>query len=290
MQHASSEPELSITPKLPDMSNFKSHFVQPLRRKRRDCVEEDLSDFMTQVKSMFCDIKACQSVQDTKMERICSAVEDIKAQNSSIQTSMEFLSEKYESLKTQLEKSDLENKKNLQHIKALEQKLDKYERISRSACIEIKNVPPVTGESKQDLLLKVTSIAKQINTVIEQCDVKDIYRINTKVPSNKIIIVDFVSVIKKEDLIYKYKHFNKGSIKLNTDMFNYNCTRQPIFISENLSQQMKRLYYLARDYAKSNDYKYCWVTNGKIFLRKIEGAPLNWIRNETDLKNLSAPL
>ena len=285
LQHAASEPELSVTPKLTDTTTAKSQYLQPLRRKRRDCMEEDLSDFMTEVKNMFSEIKSYQYVQDKKTEKICTAMDDIKAQNLTIQSSFEFLSEKYESLKTNLEKSELNNKKNLQYIQTLEQKLEKYERSTRSTCVEIKNVPVVPGESKHDLLTKVNIIAKQINCVIESRDIKDIYRINTKDPTNKIIIVDFVSVMNRENLIQKYRQFNQGSIKLNTEMFNYNGPKSLIFISENLSQQMKRLFYLARDYAKMNNYRFCWVKNGKVFLKKAEGAPLIYIHNETDLKN-----
>ncbi|VVC98073.1 unnamed protein product [Leptidea sinapis] len=54
----------------------------------------------------------------------------------------------------------------------------------------------------------------------------------------------------------------------------------PVFISENLSPQTKRLHYITTDYAKSNGFKYCWVTNGKIFLRRQDGTGLILIKNE----------
>ncbi|KAL4708006.1 hypothetical protein ACJJTC_010622 [Scirpophaga incertulas] len=58
---------------------------------------------------------------------------------------------------------------------------------------------------------------------------------------------------------------------------------KPIFISENLTAKVKKLFYLSREFAKTHAYKFCWVTNGKIFLRKKENGTLSRIERESDL-------
>ncbi|XP_059062252.1 uncharacterized protein LOC131855057 [Achroia grisella] len=287
MHHCASEPDLNVTPLNNETYNTNLGLIHRFKRKRSDCMDERMSEYMTEMKAMFSEIKARQETHDLKMENICMVMEEIKTQNKSIQNSVDFLSEQYECMKIQVEKLDSECRKNQSYITSLEEKLDKYESRNRSTCIEIKNIPPAKGESKQVLLKKVISIAQKIDSNIESYEVKDVFRVNTHDPSIKTVIVDFTSVLTKEKLIHKYRQYNKGPSKLTTESLKINGPNKPIFISENLSQKMKRLFYLARDYAKSNGYAFCWVSNGKIFLRKTEGAPLNFIRNEQDIKKLT---
>lgn len=80
-----------------------------------------------------------------------------------------------------------------------------------------------------------------------------------------------------------YKKFNKEGSRLSTEHLSISGPAKPVFVSENLSPKLKRLFYLARDFASSNEYRYCWVKNGKIFLREKDGAQHLMIKNESDL-------
>ncbi|KAJ8704355.1 hypothetical protein PYW08_013079 [Mythimna loreyi] len=60
----------------------------------------------------------------------------------------------------------------------------------------------------------------------------------------------------------------------------------PIFVSESLTSKMKKLYYLARDFAKQNGYAYHWTAHGKIYIKKEDGAPTRRISKETDFEDL----
>ncbi|KAJ0169672.1 hypothetical protein K1T71_012327 [Dendrolimus kikuchii] len=279
LQHCSSEPILNIEriSDEPCASNYLAYVGtrKSSKRQRVDVSEAKLIDFMGEMTKMWKDF---QVQQNSSYERLVSAVEDIRA-------SIDFVANKYDSLQTQINKLEEERKVNSNYISALENKLEKYEQMSRSTCIEIRNVPIVPSETKTSLMNTVINTAKVLNISMEPRDIKDVFRIKSRDPVDKTIIVDFTSVIMKDKLITVYRKKIKESNKLTTENLHIPGPVKPIFISENLSAKMKRLFYLAREYAKQNDYKYCWVTHGKIFIRKRDGDRFIKIMNESDLHN-----
>lgn len=287
-QYCSSEPDLNISRSMDELNTDVGNVTHRFKRKRPECGNEELLQFMTEMKAMFKELKDRQASQDEKMEKISVAVEDIKTQSTALQTSADFLSNKFDAIQSQLHKLETERHSNLEYMQGLEDKLEQLERHKRATCVEIKNIPHNTGETKQELLNQVISIAKVLNTPIDPHYVRDVFRINTKDPNNKTIIVDFTSVLPKEQLIRKYRDYNKSNktSKFNTETLHIKGPRKPVFISENLSPKMKRLFYVSKEYARTNSFDHCWLSNGKIFLRKKEGQAAVHIKGEEDLKIL----
>ncbi|CAH2093521.1 unnamed protein product [Euphydryas editha] len=54
----------------------------------------------------------------------------------------------------------------------------------------------------------------------------------------------------------------------------------------NLTAKGARLYFLARDLAKSQNYKFCWTSYGRIYVRKNENSPVIVIKNENHVNSL----
>lgn len=291
LQHCSSEPDLNKTRPMEMDLGIKNI---PLRSKRKrsersECSDSQLTDFMSEMKAMFLEFKAHQVSQDEKMEKISVAIDEIKSQNLAMQNTADFLANKFECIQSQIETLELERNKSLQYIQGLEDKLEHLERHKRSTCVEIKNIPYTPGESKQVLLKHVQSVANVLNTSVDHNSVRDLFRISKKDSEDKTIIVDFTSVLSKELLIRKYKEYNKSNKnnKFNTEILHISGPRKPVFISENLTPKMKRLLYLSKEFARSNAHDYCWVSNGRIFLRKKEGSAVIPIKSEQDLKSLN---
>lgn len=261
------------------------------KRKRPERGNDELSQFMCEMKSMFKELKGHQASQDSKMEKISLAIEEIKSQSTALQTTVDFLASKFDTIQSQINKFETERQENLDYIRVLEEKVEQLERHKRATCVEIKNIPCTSGETKQGLLNQVISIGNVLNTSLVQNSVRDIFRINTKDPEVKTIIVDFVSVLTKEQIIRKYKEYNKSNktSKFSTETIHLKGPRKPVFISENLTPRMKRLLYLSKEHARSNSFDHCWVSNGKILMRKKEGNAAILIRSEQDLKTLSVP-
>ncbi|KAI8436078.1 hypothetical protein MSG28_004189 [Choristoneura fumiferana] len=84
-----SEPELA-TKSMEGLDREPCNVTHRLKR-RRGSSSEQLNEFMTEVKNMFMELRAHQSSQDSKMEKISSAMDEIKAQNLAMQSSVEFI-------------------------------------------------------------------------------------------------------------------------------------------------------------------------------------------------------
>ncbi|CAG9133035.1 unnamed protein product [Plutella xylostella] len=242
---------------------------------------------MKEMRKMFSDLKA---QQDRNIEKLQSTINEIKQQNILITESMEFMSAKYEEMKERVENIEIERKKNAAYVQLLEDKVENMKRQSRIAGIEIRNIPTQKLETKEILLKKVIDIGKYIGVSLDTRDIRDVFRIKNSRPQSttNTVVVDFVSVIKKEQILHSFRQFNKSNQdkRLNTTLLNLDGPSQPIYVSESLTSKAKRLHYLARDFAKTNDWSYCWSSHGKIYLKKREGERYVLIHSESDLKKL----
>lgn len=59
-----------------------------------------------------------------------------------------------------------------------------------------------------------------------------------------------------------------------------------IYIVEDLSPSNKALHAATRIKAKEKNYKYVWLRNGKIFVKKSDGSDYILIKNMNDLNKL----
>lgn len=249
------------------------------RKPKQLNIETKLDDFMNDMRQLFADFK---EKIEKKTDQMYAAIEGMR-------TIIDSLDERCSSLQTQVSVLVSARQEDQNIIKALEEKLELHDRHSRSTCIEVRNVPTVSTETKPSLLQTVLNIGKHLKVPFQASEVKDVYRVKTKNPANKTIIVDFISTLLKENIVTAYRNYTKGHQKLTTEVLQISGTSQPVYISENLTAKMKRLHFLARDFAKSNGYKFCWVSRGKIFLRKVDKGPLVNVANQADLDSLWKP-
>lgn len=59
-----------------------------------------------------------------------------------------------------------------------------------------------------------------------------------------------------------------------------------IYINENLCPALKELYWNARVRGKRCNYKFVWVKNGQVFMRKSEGAAVLMVNGLDDLPRM----
>lgn len=265
-QHSSlSDPNLNVTHR---------------RKKRSQCDDDGdkLNNFMNEMRALFTQFKEDQEV---RADKLYSVVENIRE-------SLDFLGKKFELLQTRLEKLENLRDTDVQNLRFLEERLESAERISRSSCLEIRNIPVTPSETKSSLLDTFIKIGEVLNVPIQKTEVKDIFRIKTKDPASRTVIVDLCSTLQKEKIIHMYRKFNRGTSRLSTEHLHIGGQTNPVFISENLTTRMKRLFFLARDHAKVNNIRFCWVSQGKIFMRKRENGPLVRVTKESDLDRLQS--
>lgn len=272
-------------------------------RSKRFREEESMTDFMDGMMNLLREFKdeqnrkfdalqdsiaGKQEQQSEKLNSLQQTTDEIRKQNDAIYISMEYLLQENAELKEKVQKMENEQKESTAYIRTLEGRIEGMERQGRCSSIEIRNVPVSTTESKEDLLKIILSITTALKVDASASDVCDVYRINTKIPTQKPIICNLNSVLIKERILKSLKNFNKAhrGNRFSTEHIHIKGAAQPVFVSENLTPKSRRLFFLARDLANSNDYSYCWVTHGRIFLRKREGEKLIRVDSELDLAKL----
>lgn len=180
-----------------------------------------------------------------------------------------------------------ENKNTKKQVQLLEQKLESHEKSARASTLEIRHIPKHENETKESLvnIIKDLSLAVNLPSKVAEAEIRDIYRTNTK---TEAVVVDFTTVARKTSFISAVINFNKiqkeqKQLPLNTNHLKVKGPPRNIYVSDSLTAKARRLFYLARQCAKAHSYDGCWISFGRIFLRKSEGERPIQIKDEVDL-------
>lgn len=95
------------------------------------------------------------------------------------------------------------------------------------------------------------------------------------------IIVKFVRRMDKEEMMRK----RRVKRTLSTRHLG-RADDRPIYINESLTPARRRLLSLARTAQKEKHYKFLWIRNGKIFLRKDENSGVCVVSSDEDISKL----
>lgn len=276
-------------------SNITQEFLSPVyvsqrtkRAREPDC-EVDFNAFREEVKKMISSMLAAQS---SDIKKIFPTLSEIKTSNNNIEKSIAFLSAQHEELKNKIDLMEIQAKKDKDYITILEDKIEDLQRENRKMNVEIKNVPHMPQESKEDLIKMVGHLSETIGCKVEKHDIKDIYRIrakNKKVEAkNQPIIVEMSSSIQKADFLKMAKSYNtRHKEKLCAKHLGITVNRDTsIFTCEQLTAKGARLHFLARDLARTKQYKFCWTAYGRVYVRKDENSRIIIIKNEAQVNSL----
>ncbi|KAL0879994.1 hypothetical protein ABMA27_002502 [Loxostege sticticalis] len=273
--------------------------VEDINITRRDCKRPRLSD--TEIKTGNDDIRMIirdelrivlqshQSQQNMRLDTLEQHILDVKNTNTNIESSISFLASQNEELKRKIEHLENQNKIDKEQIIILEQRLEDFQREARKANFEIKNAPRVNNETKENLIGMVKTLSKTVGCRLDEQNITDIYRIKGKKGvSDSPIVVETASPILKTELLTKCKDFNRRTKqKLCAKHLGLRHHEEnPIFISEQLTIKGARLYFLARDLAKTSNYKYCWTAYGRVYLREHDTSPVITVRSESQINNM----
>ncbi|CAB3244712.1 unnamed protein product [Arctia plantaginis] len=226
--------------------------------------------------------KLSSDVAEVKQQNL-----EIKRSNMEIEKAMAFINKQYEDIKKQIETLQTERQLYLYTISELEKKVIDIQQISRNSSIEIRNVPITEGESTSDL----NRFVSQLSNVLEMpiSGVRDIYRIPGKPGTKKAIVVELNSMQEKDKVLTATKKFNKDKPhdgRLNTSQIGIHGHPQPVYVAEFLPSSTKKLFHLAREFAKLYKYEFCWSINGKVFLRQATGMKHIHVKSEQFLCDL----
>lgn len=161
--------------------------------------------------------------------------------------------------------------------------MEDKESYSRRNCMEIQGLPEEQNESVADLVKKV---GEALSIDIKDDMIDTCHRLGKKKSEEsdlpRSIVVKFVQRSDNEKVMNKRREkkrdFTTRHLGLPMDT--------PIYQNDSLSPSRRRLLAQARQLRKDSGYKYIWLRNGNILLRKEENGPVVQIRSQADLSEL----
>lgn len=197
-----------------------------------------------------------------------------------------------ENFKTEYINIKKDNDKLTKKVSELETQVVELQQYSRANNLEIHGLPETKNENVYNI---IRDVAKTLDVQHKDSQIDIAHRIPTKAGNSKPIIIKFTSRTTKEEWIKKYKNKLRdmrdkdGPNKVNnlrSIHINKNLPDNPIYINENLSGYYRELLYKTKNFAENNNYKFVWVKNGKIYLRKEVNSISKRVSTTLDLENL----
>lgn len=289
------EPEKDAILNSPEYPSDNINTRHKSRQPPADELREELTSFRQEMREMKELIKNLQGENQSMLRQLSADVNELRDQNKEIhktnlgiQESISFISKEYEDIKLKINNLEKEKLEQAARIASLEDIFENFDRNTRVSKIEIRNVPEIQPETKDKLTNTLLSLSKMVKLDLVKTDLRDIHRLPSKGKGPKPIVADFYSPSTKENLlraVRTYNNQNKNN-KLSTSALGVLENPQPVYVAENLSPITKKLFFHTREFARKNEYSFCWTSNGRVFLRKAAGTPHIWIKSESQLESL----
>lgn len=254
--------------------------------RTKNVTSDVLNSFKEDIKIM---IQSMWKEQQKDLKNILPTLLEIKQTNTNIENSIALLTAQNLELTKKITQLENKSKDHREYIALLEEKVEHLQMGLRKSNLEIKNVPKKNNETKEDLIEMVMRLSSTIGGNLRKEDIKDIYRVRgKKEPHNPLIILETSSCLVKTDILKLCKSFNvRTKSKICAKHLGFRTSEDtPVFVSEQLTPRGSRLHFLARDLAKTQQYKYCWTAYGKVYVRKTDDSPIISIKSESQVHQL----
>lgn len=266
----------------------------PISRRDDLLTREDVSDIVQEIiQSQFNDMLS--KLNSTLNEALNTKLKPIQNEISEMIKSMEHMNEQFEEVlkehkNTQeaLETLKIENMNLKTTVSDLNIRLNQLEQHSRAKNIELQCVP----EKKHENLINiVTEIGKVIKCDINEKNIINCTRVakiqrDTNRPRS--IIVELSNSRLRDEMlagIIKYNKTNPNN-RLNSSLIGIPGVKSMIYAAEHLSPANKSLHAATRIKAKQMQYKFIWVRNGRIYVRKNDESAFIWIKDTSFLDKI----
>lgn len=127
----------------------------------------------------------------------------------------------------------------------------------------------------------VGQIATCLNTSITENDIDVVHRVPSKDKNKPNVIIKFTTRSARDRFLSAARH-----VRLNTGTLGFQ-TSSPVYINEHLCAENKRLLGKARQLRREKEWKFVWVAQGKVLMRKSEQSPVLHIACDADLDRVT---
>lgn len=224
-----------------------------------------------------------------------SELRSIKEDIQCFKESMNFLNNQYEDfLKDQklntvhIEQLKSQNQELTSTVQDLSYRLNDLEQRARDKNVEIQCVPESRSENLINTLCKICEVVECPITEEQITRCTRIVKLDRSSARPRSIVAEFASNKHEDRFLAAVIKFNRSHPdgKLNTSHIDVKGPKKPIYVVEHLSPANKHLHAAARAKAKELNYKYVWVKNGRIFMRKTDHSEYKYIQNDLSLGKL----
>lgn len=233
-------------------------------------------------------IKELTKILIEMFSTIMGAMKEIKTSVSGFEASMKFHSESFDEFKAELKsvrqelsevkKRSVEGEKERQRLnkelRDAKKEMVDLKQYSRRNNLELKGIPLT---EKEDLDLTLKKVAKCLNVELSDNDVDVVHRVPTKGGGLPNIIVKFNSRTTRDKLLLAAK-----KRRLNASLLRYQAD-SPVYVNDHLCPENKILLGKAIQYKREKLWKFAWVADGKILMRKSESSKVLHVTCDDDL-------
>jgi hypothetical protein len=289
MSQYSSDPSLYQTTSNNDgFTMINENITQRNKRPREEISSPNqFSIFKDEIKDL---ISSLISAQSKELTSITTKLQEITESSAKIDTAVSLLTTQNEEYQRKIAFLENHAKKQQEYISILEDKVEDLQRTSRKTYVEIKNVPKKPQETREDLIQMVLHLSNSIQISMNGADINDIFRLKSRGDREKTptIIMALRSAMLRSDFLKRVKDFNfKNKSRLQAKHLGFKTNEEnPIFVSEQLTSKGARLFFLARDLKKTQKFKYCWTSMGKVLVRKDDTSKIIHIQHEAQVQQL----
>lgn len=168
----------------------------------------------------------------------------------------------------------------------LNDKINRLEQHLRECNIEIHGIVETKGENLHAITQKMCEAVAVNLSSSDLVSCVRVAKLNKDSNRPRTIIAKLCSRMRRDEVlsgVTRYNKANKGN-KLNTLSLGLSDIRTPIYVSEHLSPHYKALHAAARLRAKERGYKFIWIRNGNIYVRKEESSRYILIKSDSSLE------
>lgn len=207
----------------------------------------------------------------------------LKAELEPVKLALSDLNKKFDeqALKiVTLEKNSLEQDKVIKSLNSevllLRKRVGDLEQYSRRSNVIIKGVPFTKNESALDIVQKLAKKAR-LNSFTAK-DIDNLHWLTLR-DRSKVIIVKFLSRMFKNEFVKAVK-----TLKPTTHSLGYTLVDNVnIYVNEHLTGETLAVLRASKDFARDNNFKFCWAKDCVVRLRKADNSPVFTINSVVDL-------
>lgn len=232
-------------------------------------------------------------------EKLCTAISrelmPIKNELKELNESVSFINDKFETIQKEqaatykeLKVLREENTTLKETVGDLNTRLNYLEQQSRASNLELQCVPENKNEELYSIVMQ---LSKNVSCDLKNTDVLHctrVAKVNQSSNRPRSIVVQLASPKTRDQLLASVIKYNKTHPKdrLQSNHLGITGPSCPVYVVEHLSPANKALHAAARRKAKEVGFKFVWVRNGRIFVRKNETSEFIFVKNMDILSKL----